>query len=163
MGMPWWFPTSAAQDHPRGLQLPATCGTVGVRDAARDHRRSHHRRFGLHLALRLPDEQVATTAADEVDDFTISNRGMNHTVATVITEAVSSMVGWLESGLVFHVSKDEEGVEQVGGLGLERFAQSVTDFVDEGARREGLARAQPGHRRVRGKGLRGSAERNTDG
>ena len=78
-------------------------------DAARDDLRSHHRRFGLllrhavHLALRLLDEQVATTAADE--------GGMNHTVATVITEAVSSMVGWLESGLVFHVSKDEEGVE----------------------------------------------------
>ena len=46
-----------------------------------------------------------------VDDLTISYRGMNHTVATVITEALSSMVGWLESGLDFHVSKDEEGVE----------------------------------------------------
>ena len=46
-----------------------------------------------------------------VDDLTISDRGMNHTVATVITEAVSSMVGWLENGLDFHVSKDEEGVE----------------------------------------------------
>ena len=32
-------------------------------------------------------------------------------VTTVITEAVSSMVGWLENGLDFHVSKDEEGVE----------------------------------------------------
>ena len=46
-----------------------------------------------------------------VDDLMISYRGMNHTVATVITEAVSSMVGWLENGLDFHVSKDEEGVE----------------------------------------------------
>ena len=46
-----------------------------------------------------------------VDDLTISYRGMNHTVATVITEALSSMVGWLENGLDFHVSKDEEGVE----------------------------------------------------
>ena len=46
-----------------------------------------------------------------VDDLTISCRGMNHTVATVITEASSSMVGWLEKGLDFHVSKDEEGVE----------------------------------------------------
>ena len=36
---------------------------------------------------------------------------MNLTVATVITEAVGSMVGWLENGLDFHVSKDEEGVE----------------------------------------------------
>ena len=33
-----------------------------------------------------------------VDDFTISYRGRNHTVATVITEAISSMVGWLENG-----------------------------------------------------------------
>ena len=32
-------------------------------------------------------------------------------VATVITEAVSSMMGWLENGLDFHVSKDEEGME----------------------------------------------------
>ena len=46
-----------------------------------------------------------------VDDLTISYRGMNHTVATVITEALSSMVGWLENGLDFHVSKDEKGVE----------------------------------------------------
>ena len=36
---------------------------------------------------------------------------MNHTVATVITEALSSMFGWLENGFDFHVSKDEEGVE----------------------------------------------------
>ena len=41
----------------------------------------------------------------------VSYRGMKHTVATVITEAVSSMVGWLENGLDFHVSKDEESVE----------------------------------------------------
>ena len=46
-----------------------------------------------------------------VDDLTITYRRMNHTVATVITEAVSSMVGWLENGLDFHVSNDEEGVE----------------------------------------------------
>ena len=32
-------------------------------------------------------------------------------VATVITEAVSTMMGWLQSGLDFHVSKDEEGLE----------------------------------------------------
>ena len=36
---------------------------------------------------------------------------MNHTVAAVITETVSPMEGWLENGLDFHVSKDEEGVE----------------------------------------------------
>ena len=46
-----------------------------------------------------------------VDDFTISYRGMNHTVADVITEALSSLVGWLENGLDFHVSKDEKGAE----------------------------------------------------
>ena len=46
-----------------------------------------------------------------VDDLTISYRSMNHTVATVITEAVSSMVGWLQKGLDFDVSKGEEGVE----------------------------------------------------
>ena len=58
-----------------------------------------------------------------VDDLTISYRGMNHTVATVITEAVSSMVGWLEKGLDFHVSKDEKGV-----------SQSRSDIVDEQGR-----------------------------
>ena len=46
-----------------------------------------------------------------VDDLTISYRGANRMVTTVITEAVSSMVGCLENGLDFHVSKDEEGVE----------------------------------------------------
>ena len=45
-------------------------------------------------------------------DLTISYRGTNHIVATVITEAVNSLVGWLENGLEFHVSKDEEGVEK---------------------------------------------------
>ena len=32
-------------------------------------------------------------------------------VATVITEALSSMMGWLENGLDVHVSKDVEGME----------------------------------------------------
>ena len=41
-----------------------------------------------------------------VDDLTISYRGMNQTVANVITEALSSLVGWLENG-----SKDEKGIE----------------------------------------------------
>ena len=60
-----------------------------------------------------------------MDDLTISHRRMNHTVARVITEAVSSIVGWLENGLDFHVPKDEEGVGggeerggQVGCLGV---------------------------------------------
>ena len=46
-----------------------------------------------------------------VDDLTISYSGRNGTVATTISEAVSLLVGWLESGLDFHVSKDEDGVE----------------------------------------------------
>ena len=32
-------------------------------------------------------------------------------VTTVIAEAVSSMIVWLDCGLDFHVPKDEEGVE----------------------------------------------------
>ena len=46
-----------------------------------------------------------------VDDLTISDRGGNHMVATVTTEAVRSMMGWLENGLDLHVSKDEEGMD----------------------------------------------------
>ena len=66
---------SVAQDHPLGLQLSTPCGTVGVGVTERDDLRSHHRRFGflvghpphaVHLALRLSDEQVASTAIDEV-------------------------------------------------------------------------------------------------
>ena len=36
-----------------------------------------------------------------VDDLTISYRGKNHIVANVITEALCSLVGWLENGLDF--------------------------------------------------------------
>ena len=46
-----------------------------------------------------------------VDDLTISYSGRNHTVADTITEATSLLMGWLESGLDFHVSKDENGKE----------------------------------------------------
>ena len=58
---------SAAQEHLFGLQLSTTRGIVGVGAAARDDLRSHRRRLGLlvrhpphalHLALRLPNEQV---------------------------------------------------------------------------------------------------------
>ena len=75
-----WLPTSIAQDHPLGLQLPTPCGIVVVSVAAGHDLRSHHRRFGLllrhpphavHLALRLSEEQVATTATDEL-------RGRSH-------------------------------------------------------------------------------------
>ena len=38
------------------------------------------------------------------------------------------MVGWLEKGLDFHVSKDEEGVGgQVGSPGVKRLSQSCTE------------------------------------
>ena len=83
-------------------------------------------------------------------------------VATVITEAVSSMMGWLEIGLDFHASKDEEtNGGHVGGLGLKRCAPNGVGFVDENTRHEGgLARTHPGHRRLRG---RNNARRSTDG
>ena len=42
-----------------------------------------------------------------VDDLTISYSGRNHTVADTISEATGSLIGWLESGLDFHVAKDE--------------------------------------------------------
>ena len=47
-----------------------------------------------------------------VDELTLSYKGVNNVVATVITETVSSMMGWLECGSDFHVSKDEEGTER---------------------------------------------------
>ena len=83
-----------------------------------------------------------------VDDLTISCRGMNHTVATVITEALSSMVGWLENGLDFHVSKDEEGVE----------GKSVV-LVSNASLKAALTWASTLMERE----LRGSAERNMHG
>ena len=46
-----------------------------------------------------------------VDDLTLSYSGRNYTVADTITEATSLLIGWLESGLDFHVSKDENGKE----------------------------------------------------
>ena len=46
-----------------------------------------------------------------VDDLTISYRGMNHIVANVITEALSSLVAGWKTGWTSHVSKDEKGVE----------------------------------------------------
>ena len=80
VGVPLGLPKSSAQDHPRGLQLSTTCvaasqfsASSAVWDCAGQRR--NHRRFGLllchpahvvHLALRLSDKQVATTAIDEV-------------------------------------------------------------------------------------------------
>ena len=49
--------------------------------------------------------------AKYVDDLTLSYSGRNYTVADTITEATSLLIGWLESGLDFHVSKDENGKE----------------------------------------------------
>ena len=110
MGIPLGFPTSAAQD------------LLSVF--------SFQRRVGLRASVSQPVTTYAAIIAGSVfscailmskwprlrltkyvDDLPISDRGMNHTVATVVTEAVSSMVGWLENGLDCHVSKDEEGVE----------------------------------------------------
>ena len=103
-------------------------------------------------------------------DLTISHRGMKHTVATVITKAVSSMVGWLENGLDFHVPKDEEGVERGGGEG----GKSVV-LVSNAPPRAALASSTKGlgmrvvsmraswASTLTEQGRRGSAERNTDG
>ena len=46
-----------------------------------------------------------------VDDLTLSYSGRNYTVADTIPEATSLLIGCLESGLDFHVSKDENGKE----------------------------------------------------
>ena len=100
------------------------------------------------LALRLPDEQVASTAADEVRGRSHGQlQRMNHIVAAVITEAVSSMVGWLENGLDFHLSKHEEGVEgkslvPVLNVSLKAALASSTEAL---GMRGCLARAYPGH------------------
>ena len=76
--------------------------------------------------------------AKYVDDLTISYRGTNHMVVTVITG------GWLENGLDFHVSKGHGG--QVSGPGFEWCAQDGTGLVDEGTRHEGcVTRTYPGH------------------
>ena len=94
----------------------------------------------IHLALRLLHEQVAPNAVHEYfGDFT----RVHHVVSSVIAEAVSSMMGWLESGLDFHVPKDEEGPQ---GSSLIILASSgALNFAvgcpDEGVGHEGgLAR-----------------------
>ena len=46
-----------------------------------------------------------------VDDLTLRYKGAHRFVASVITEAVSSMMGWLEIEFDFRVSKDEEETE----------------------------------------------------
>ena len=75
LGMPLGLPESVAQDHSGGLQFSTASGIMGVGVAARDNVRSHRHRFGflvrhpphvVHLVLRLSDEQVVPTAADEV-------------------------------------------------------------------------------------------------
>ena len=53
-------------------------------------------------------------------------------VTTVSPMAVTSMVGRLENVLDFHVSKDEEGLESIGGLGLKGCAQNGIGLVNEG-------------------------------
>ena len=104
MGMPLGFPESVARDHSGGLQLSTASGIVGVGVSACDDLRSHHCRFGLfscatlHMLFIWPCDCLMSKwprlrLTMYVDDLTISYRGMNRTVATVITEAVSSMVG----------------------------------------------------------------------
>ena len=74
-----------------------------------------------------------------VDDLTISHRGMNESYGREFDHGGAELVGWLENGLDFHVSKDEKGVVLV----------SCADHGNEGARHEGrLARSHPGDRRV---------------
>ena len=102
MGMPLGFPTSVPQDHPLGCQFSAACGIVRVGVAACDDLRSHHSRFHMLFIWScdcLMSKWPRLRLTKYVDDLTISYRGANHTVTTVITEAVNSMVGWLENGL----------------------------------------------------------------
>ena len=105
LGLLSWAPPS----DPPGVQLPAQSGTLGCDVGAHTDVRGHHCGVGflvrdpahaVHLALRLPQEQVASFATHEVC-------GRPHT----ISEATSLLIGWLESGLDFHVSKDENGKE----------------------------------------------------
>ena len=157
-GMPLGFPTSAAQDHPLGLQLSTACGTLGVGVVARDDSRSHHRRVGLflrhpphalHLALRLSDEQVSPTAADEVRGRfhrQLQRNEPNHTVSDGDHRGGEPQrcAGW-RMGWTSTCRKTRKERRQVGGLGLKRCAYSGTGLFDEGARHEGgLARAYPG-------------------
>ena len=58
-----------------------------------------------HEVVESAEQQTAGVVVDGspaltkyVDDLTISYRGMNHIVANVITEALSLLVGWLETG-----------------------------------------------------------------
>ena len=76
-------------------------------------------RFGLllchpshvvHLALRLSDEQVASTAIDEVRGRSHDQLQRNEPCSRYGNHRGSELDGGL-AGLDFHVSKDEEGVE----------------------------------------------------
>ena len=115
--MPLGLPKDSAQDHSCGLQLSTASRCHSQRRPTQPSSQGRSSRAPPHavqLALRcdyLMSKWPQLRLTKYVDDFTICYRGMNHTVATVITEAVSSVVGWLENGLNFHVSKDEEGVE----------------------------------------------------
>ena len=118
--MPLGLPESVAQDHSPGLQFsaPGLWGLVSqpVTTCEAIIAGSVFSCAILHMLFIWPCDCLMSKwprlrLTKYVDDLTISYRGMNHAVATVITEAVSSMGGWLESGLDFHVSKVEDGVE----------------------------------------------------
>ena len=75
MELPVELPAWASSCDSPGLQLSAQSGTVGFDVRAHPDVRSHHCRVGLlvrdpahdvHLALRLPHEQVASAATHEV-------------------------------------------------------------------------------------------------
>ena len=85
-----------------------------------------------------------------VDELTLSYKGVNNVVATVITETVSSMMGWLECGSDFHVSKDEEGTERKSLILVSNGApQSGAGCPGEAVGQEGgLARANPRQRLI---------------
>ena len=87
-----------------------------------------------------------------VDDITISYSGRNYAVADTITEATSLLIGWLESGLDFHVSKDENGKgRQVCGPGLEPDPEGDACGQGEAVRHEGgFSRSALGRRLVWG-------------
>ena len=105
--MPLGLPESIAQDPPPGLKHSkrrvGLCGSVSqpVTTNAAIIAGSVFSCAILHMLFMWPCDCLMSKwpqlrLTKYVDDLTISYRGMNHTVATVITEALSSMVGWLE-------------------------------------------------------------------
>ena len=169
--MPLGLPESVAQDHLHGLQFSTPSWSVSQPVAT----------FGaiiagtvfscaiLHMLFIWPCDCLMSKwprlrLTKYVDDLTISHRLMFLTVVTVITEAVSSMVGWLENGLDLHVSKDEGGVEgkSVVLVSNDSLKASLTSST------KALGMSVVSHARILAstrteQGRQGSAERNLDG